>query len=307
MIFPLVGNENIKEVIINAINNKRIPHALIIEGDSGTGKSALAQYISAAAVCGGLPTDDNDRNVRLALAGTHPDIYIAAPEEKRKNISVDKIRAMRSEAYIKPRTADCRVFIIDKAETMNVASQNAILKVLEEPPGNVYFILITLSSFDLLPTIRSRAVCLSLTAPDTKTAVNYLLSNSKADKETVLSAVNIAKGNIGRAEILLGKRKAKKTDNAAAEYVNELLYGTEYGMVKICFALEKDRNATADFYKELKYIFMSKARENTDNSALLKKFVKMCDTVCELEKQLDTNANLPLLFAVTAGKLRSIV
>lgn len=92
----------------------------------------------------------------MAGAGSHPDIYIAAPEDGKKNITVAQIRSLRNEAYVKPHIANGRAFIIDMADTMNEQSQNALLKVLEEPPGNTLFLLIAQSKAALLDTVISR-------------------------------------------------------------------------------------------------------------------------------------------------------
>ena len=104
----------------------------------------------------------------------HPDIIKIAPLEGKKNIAVSQVRELKSDAYIKPHMSQKKVFIIDYADTLNEQSQNALLKVLEEPPENVIFILIAETKASFLETIISRCVVLTLSTPERQTAVEYL-------------------------------------------------------------------------------------------------------------------------------------
>ena len=143
MSFPLVGCERLRDSILALISSDRMPHAIIIEGEDGTGKHTLAKFLAKAFVC----RNENKpcfacRDCHLADVGTHPDIEWIAPEEKKKSVSVDKVRAMKALSYTSAHTSDGRVFIIEKADTMNSASSNTLLKVLEEPPSKLLYILL---------------------------------------------------------------------------------------------------------------------------------------------------------------------
>ena len=132
MIFPLKGNARVKESVQNFILSGCLPHAIIIEGDVGTGRKTLARFLANTVVCTGEEKPcDNCRGCHLSSIGSHPDIEAIRPAEKKKNIAVDQIRDLRETAYHSPHTADGRVFIIEQAETMNANSQNSLLKVLE--------------------------------------------------------------------------------------------------------------------------------------------------------------------------------
>ena len=163
MSFPLVGNKRAKDTVESFISSGRFPHAIIIEGEIGTGKKTLAGYLAKTALCEEpTPPCGVCRNCHLADAGPPPDIQVVAPEEKKKNIAVGQIRELRTTAYHSPHTARRRAFIIEEAETMNAASQNSLLKVLEEPPSDVVFILVTTSAKALLDTVISRCMTISL-------------------------------------------------------------------------------------------------------------------------------------------------
>ncbi|MBR6812873.1 MAG: hypothetical protein IKM51_05820 [Oscillospiraceae bacterium] len=157
----LAGNEKIKDWVRKAAFSRTLPHAVLITGDEGSGKRALAAYLAAAYVCSSeRPACLECRHCKKAAQGLHPDITVLDPAGKL--VPVEEIRRIRSDAYIRPNEAERKVYIIIGAERMNINGTNALLKVLEEPPGSVAFIL-TSSAPDLLPhTLRSRCERLAL-------------------------------------------------------------------------------------------------------------------------------------------------
>ncbi|MEE1329623.1 MAG: ATP-binding protein, partial [Acutalibacteraceae bacterium] len=91
---PLVGNGRINDAVCSAVKENRLPHAIIIEGDKGTGRHTLAHFIASAAVCTAeIKPCGVCSSCRLAKAGTHPDIYFTAPDDGKKNISVAQVRS----------------------------------------------------------------------------------------------------------------------------------------------------------------------------------------------------------------------
>ncbi len=307
MSFPLVGNSKIALALNNALKEKRLPHAILVEGDIGTGRHTLANYISSAAVC----SDDNApcgvcRNCELQRAGTHPDIMVTAPEENKKNIAVAQIRALKGEAYIKPHMASCRVFIIDFADTMNEQSQNALLKVLEEPPGNAVFILIAESKASLLETILSRCIVLTLSNPETDIALDYIFKTEDYSKEEILSALESCQNNIGKTLMLLKGNSDTKTSVAAKEFLEQMLRGNNWEMLSVTSLFEKNRVDAERFFKDLKYHTAQYLRKNPKkyNAVALSRFYTK---LCSLEKSLASNINLNLLFCALVGAATEIM
>lgn len=297
MNFPLVGNSNVALALTTAINEKRLPHAIIIEGDIGTGRHTLASFIAGSAICSGdNPPCLNCENCRLHSSASHPDITVTSLEHGKKNISVAQIRAMRDEAYIKPHLALCKVFIIDPADTLNEQSQNAILKVLEEPPGAAVFILITESKSALLSTIISRCVVLSLSNPEYGLATEYLKSVTDYPEDEIEAALKSCQNNIGKSLSVLKGKADTKAANSAKEFFHYALTGSGWDMLKTTSVIEKSRIESAEFFKALKYITAEYIRNNPNNlkvSAL----IKFYDKLSELEKSLTANINLSLLFS----------
>lgn len=306
MSFPLVGNGRINDAVTAAVAENRIPHAILLEGDKGTGKHTLMRFLSRAAVCDGENAPCGAcRGCHLAEIGTHPDITVTAPEDGKKNIAVAQIRALRNEAYIKPHMAAKRVFVIDRADTMNEQAQNALLKVLEEPPGDIIFILIAESAASLLDTIISRCTVLSLVPPETDEAVAYLRENTDYGEEQIRETLGSTGGNIGAAkEALAGGGTAAQA--AAKRFTELLISGNEAEMLKITAQFEKSRILADEFLKELKISVALEIKKNLYNTCSAKALVHFYDAIPEFEDALKTNINLSLLFCALVCKAAQI-
>lgn len=306
MSFPLVGNLKIKSALLNAIKEKRLPHAILIEGESGTGKHTLASFIALAAVC----SDENSpcekcNNCRLAKSQNHPDISVISLLDGKKNIAVSQIRDLKAETFVKPHTASRKVFIIDHADTMNPQSQNALLKVLEEPETDVVFILIAESKSSLLETVISRCVVLTLNVPPQNDACEYISSVTNFSQDDILPALENSKNNIGKALTILSGKKTSKSQIAVKDFLDSFKNRDSWSMLLATNPLEKSRNDTADFFKNLKLEIVSELRLNLNKSSA-RSFSELYSCVCELEKALDSNINLNLLFCNLANRAKNL-
>ncbi len=306
MRFPLVGNSLARQLLDNAFFGQRIPHAILIEGESGTGKTTLSRYIAAAALCSGEDVPCGGcRSCHLVSVGSHPDLYVVEPEAGKKNISVEQIRTLRGEAYKKAQMGKSRVFIIENAETLNQNAQNAILKVLEEPPGDTVFILNCVSASSLLVTVNSRCVKLTLTAPDISEGKEVLLSEGEKP-ENAEDALIKARGNIGRAKVLLGKAKRKEPEKAAENYLAALGRKDKYEMLKITLAFLKDRQLAEQFFSFLKLLLLEELRAKKEDKEAVKHIFSLYDITESLSSTLNTNINLTLLFSAAAEEYINI-
>ncbi|MBE6749571.1 MAG: DNA polymerase III subunit delta' [Ruminococcaceae bacterium] len=305
MSFPLVGNLKLRDAVLNALSQKHIPHAILIEGEIGSGRHTLANFIARAAVCEGdkIPCE-SCRGCELQKSGNHPDITVVAPEENKKSIAVAQIRELREDAFIKPHTAEHKVFIIDFADTMNEQSQNALLKVLEEPPQAVKFILIAESKSSLLPTVISRCLCLTLSAPDSESAAEYIKATHDYSEEDVASALHSSQNNIGKALGLLANEENAQ-DEACELFLDCALRGDSWGCFTCVSKLEKSRNEAAAFFKKMKITVARHLRENIygEKAKALSLFYS---ELCDLEKSLITNINLGLLFSALISRSSEI-
>lgn len=146
----------------------RLAQSYIVSAGSDDEAAAKAQQLAARAVCSGAEPRPcgKCRDCRKAAAGIHPDIICVARQtdtagKLRREITVDQIRAMAADASILPNEAERKVYLVLEAELMNESAQNAALKLLEEPPAWVVFILCTSNPEQLLPTVRSRCTEIS--------------------------------------------------------------------------------------------------------------------------------------------------
>ena len=181
--------------------NGRLPHACLICAPTREQALRRAGELAAAAVCSGTGKKPCGvcRDCRKAAAGVHPDIITVrrAADDKgrqKQNITVDQIRAVSADAVILPNEAARKVYLIDEAETMNPAAQNAALKLLEEPPAGSVFLLCTVNAMLLLPTVRSRCAIMNLAGDaeaetdelSEELAAGYLKAVSTGDAAQVL-------------------------------------------------------------------------------------------------------------------------
>ena len=140
-----------------------LSHAYLITGGGGDSRAAFAGRLAAAYLCeGDTPPCGRCRACRKVGKGSHPDLSRTAPPPDKAEITVEQIRSLRADAYVRPNEGRRKVYVIDPADAMNPAAQNALLKVLEEGPAYAAFLLVSDRPGKLLDTVRSRCELLSL-------------------------------------------------------------------------------------------------------------------------------------------------
>ncbi len=170
-------------------------HALIIESEQEDKAAQLALFLSMAAVC-----DNAERpcgvckNCLNAKKKNHPDVQYLQLEPKKKQYTVDQMRALIADAYILPNEANAKVYVLEKCDDrFSTLAQNTFLKLSEEPPQNVFFILLCKSAHRLLTTILSRFT------------VIRLKGSASFDDDTLAAAKSIAEGIVDAREYPLLK------------------------------------------------------------------------------------------------------
>lgn len=160
----LAGNERLKEQLSQQERGRGLSHAYILAGPSGSGRHTLARQLAAAALCVGTgekPCGQCGPCLKVQKE-IHPDVSVLSGPEKGKPITVDQIRALRADAYIRPNEGERKVYLLEGADQMNPSAQNAMLKLLEEGPAYAVFLLIVNNPGGLLQTVRSRCEELAL-------------------------------------------------------------------------------------------------------------------------------------------------
>lgn len=182
----------------------KLSHCYRLVGPEGSGKRTLARLLAAAAQCTGEnPPCLSCRGCKKALSGIHPDV-ITVDDPDKKTVPVETVRAARSELFIRPNEGRRKLLIFPRAQDLNAAGQNALLKILEEPPDYGMFLLLTPSSEQLLPTIRSRSAELRLSPlPDRLLRSELARRFPNAGPDALDAAVSRSGGFLGQAEALL--------------------------------------------------------------------------------------------------------
>ena len=161
----LTGNERLKEQLSQREKGRGLSHAYIISGPDGSGRHTLARLLAAGMLCtaqGEKPCGKCGPCVKV-MKGLHPDWSVIAGPVEGKPVTVDQVRALRSDAYIRPNEGERKVYLLEGADQMNSSAQNAMLKLLEEGPPYAAFLLIANNAGELLQTVRSRCEELALT------------------------------------------------------------------------------------------------------------------------------------------------
>ena len=231
----IIGQEQIKEHLQNAISAKKISHAYIINGEKSSGKEFIARVFAMTLQCekGGTEPCQECHSCRQSLSDNQPDI-IYVSHEKPNTISVDDIRAqINNDIAIKPYSSPYKIYIMNEAEKMTPQAQNAILKTLEEPPEYAVIMLLTSNVNGLLPTILSRCVVLNMKPVADDLVRNYLMHQLQVPD---YKAEAFARGNIGKAKSLAS---SEDFDNIKNEALSLLKYIQDMDLNEITSAIKK--------------------------------------------------------------------
>lgn len=200
----LLGNERLKENLRSSIHRGRISHFYLISGPEGSGKRTLAKLLASAILCRSNSRPCGSCSAcRKVLGAGHPD-FITIDDPEKKIVPVELVRQARSDIYIQPNESDYKIYLFPRAHDMAEPSQNALLKILEEPPAYGVFILLTNNPRKLLPTVRSRCTELALTAlPETILRQQLSAKFPEATSEMLDAAISRSGGFLGQAIDLL--------------------------------------------------------------------------------------------------------
>lgn len=195
----LHGNERLKDQLSRQERGRGLSHAYIISGPAGSGRHTLAKQLAAVMLCTGSgekPCGHCAACLKTAK-GIHPDVISVTGPEEGKPITVDQVRALRADAYIRPNEGDRKIYLLEGADRMNASAQNAMLKLLEEGPPYAAFLLIAGNAGGLLQTVRSRCEELVLT-----TAGEPVRGEGDRERRALAEKLAAALENAGEPELL---------------------------------------------------------------------------------------------------------
>ena len=206
------GNEAAKKSLKQAILNDRISNSYVIEGMKGIGKKMLAGVFARALVCENEKTKPCGAcsGCRKAITNNHPDLIYLEKAADKASIGVEEVREqILTEIHLRPYLAKRRVFLIGDGDAMSTEAQNALLKVLEEPPSYVTFLICVTKQDKLLDTVLSRSQVVSMFPLSAGEVQAYLdEKNGKNEKHKLFA--RLSQGSIGAALSLLSDENTEK-------------------------------------------------------------------------------------------------
>lgn len=216
-------SENLIETFTELIKKDRLPHAILLDGGDKEKRTAVADYLAASFVCSGEAKPCGScANCVKAAEHNHADVVMSDPEaQNEKTFKISLVREIREDAFIIPNEAARKVYILKSADKMNIQAQNALLKIIEEPPSYARFIFECESRASMLETIMSRVSAFNLGAG----------SNETDDKLLI------------------------KAEELAIKLTDAIMKPTELEFLRLTGELEKDKELFAPLLSSIQLLF----------------------------------------------------
>lgn len=284
MIFDgVIGHDDIKKQLENAVLNNRVSHAYIFAGKRGVGKTTVANAFADA-----------------VTNGSKVDVTVVTNEKydtqsKSDAVSVKAVRGASADMYVKPYSADKRVFIIPDAEKMTIQAQNALLKVFEEPPSYCVIILITQNDNMLLQTIRSRAVTIRF-GMLSDSVIESFVKEQGMEKSSVIT--RLASGSIGMAKTFLQDSELPVVLDRFVKMFGEIGKGTAVVIYEL-IAYFKSEKKNSEILFDIMLVMLRDTMLNKNSDLAIsgissKKAVRIIETVENTRNSFSFNANYDL-------------
>lgn len=205
----ILGHERAVALMRSFLSGERTPHAVLLEGPEGVGKSLVAREFARGLLCRAevarRPCGECSA-CRRALSGSHPGLtYIDTPDDARL-IRIESVHELLREAHLRPLEGDSKVLLIPRAERMNPAAANALLKTLEEPPPGTYLVLTAVRTTLLPTTILSRCARVRMGRLPLETVERILTERVGVSADDARALAAYSGGSPGRAAEAAGAR-----------------------------------------------------------------------------------------------------
>ncbi|HKE99036.1 MAG TPA: DNA polymerase III subunit delta' [Actinomycetes bacterium] len=222
----VVGHDEAVRTLRDALDTATVTHAWLFTGPPGVGKLHVAKVFAAALNCENARDSAADGTCpacRRVLRGVHPDVHLVQPEGD--NLLVEEVRSVREEAWRSRQQGRTAVFILDEADRLTDVAANALLKVLEEPPPAVVFVLVARSAAALVGTVPSRARTVSFSDLSRAVLADGLVGELGVEREQAEWAAAAGHGRTGRARQLLVDEAARARRERVLDLTDRLSNG----------------------------------------------------------------------------------
>ncbi len=245
----IVGQEPVVRTLKRAIETDRVSHAYLFSGPRGTGKTSTAKVLAMGLNCEQGPTPEPDGTCDSCRAIINNSSMDVLEMDAASNRGIDEIRELRDKVNLAPAGGRMKIYIIDEVHMLTTEAFNALLKMLEEPPEHVIFVLATTEKHKVLPTIISRCQSFDFRRPSVETLAKKLAEIAEAEgieaePEALTVIAREGKGSFRDAEGLLDQLSSFAEGGVTASMVRELLgsVGPE-ALLQTTYALHERRAA----------------------------------------------------------------
>ena len=275
----IIGNDKIKQELINSVNSNKCSHSYLFVGTSGIGKKLIAREFAKMILC---ETDEKYCNKCKSClefdSGNNPDFQEIVPDGS--NVKIDQIRQMQAKVFESPIISEKKVYIIDDADLMTKEAQNCLLKTLEEPPEFATIILVGSNESKFLSTIKSR--CITIKFEDiTKKDINNFLKESFPQENISNNIIEAANGSIGKAIALKDKQELYASIDKIFNNIENLDLIDTLNIADIIYKSQEDKY---DILEYINIILYKKAKNDL-------RYINTINIVEETKKRLKANSN----------------
>lgn len=339
--FELIGSESAVSIARSMKKNKSAARGIVIYGEKGLGKKTLAQYIAAVFLCTDPAPEHapcgHCHSCRMILGGGHPDFIKVTPSLKSGGYKLDTdLRDIISDALIAPNESEYKVYLIADMDKTPPGSQNALLKLIEEPPAHVVIILTASSKEYFLPTILSRTMLLAVSPVAKEDCRRYLRARVRAGGDggegttvqisdaDIDRAIEAMGGNIGMCLEFLSGNNLPKAVETAKNIAAAIASKNEYEILKSFWACEGDREMSVSVLRMFmnilrdaslmrlgcceKCIGCSEAAARTLADALSGRHIsQLCEIPEKYIARINGNGNLALCLNAVCAEIKTAI
>ena len=293
MLERLIGNKTVKQGLLAAMQSGRLAHSILFCAEEGGGAGFAARCLAADFLYPDAP-----QSAARVMEGKSPDVLVLEGSGAAGDIKIDDVRAVRREVYATSLSAAGRVVIVKGAHRLNASSANALLKVMEEPPEGVLFLLTAPDEASVMATIKSRC-CIYMLAPVSQEECEREVLRLVPHAQDVPALCRAFGGRIGSVVRVLTDESQQKILETARHMMRAAAENREYSLLAAAAAYEKDRPAAQRLCAVLAQLCAAELFSGeTLAPGMAARMVKACG---EAHRQLSANVNAKAVWSVFAA------